>query len=340
MTYYPLMKTRDAELRAYNTLSDDTKNLIIPIFELTKSRNTKIAPDGDIRRRMEYIREILGNREFVLDVTQEEIYTNPQIYDLLDEKNGYYEWQYFLSGYKDLNIIPTIHLYDINEYDEVRAFVKWASARYAKLALRVPLLLGAITPILTTITESMAENCALLLLIDAGFIEENQQNRIIGEINETIKLASITIKEKNIVLISTSFPRTPAGLGQDERGIFRIRELDIFKNCAENRQIQYGDYASIHPHQYEMRGGTWIPRVDVSLDDVYIYTRYRREDGGYIKAAKKMLLTPEYKSINCWGDEEIESAASGKPSGRNPAFWISVRMCIHMTRRAMECKNY
>lgn len=338
MTYYPLMKTRDAELRAYNTLSDKIKDLIIPIFELTKSRKTKLAPDGDIRRKMDYLSEILGEREFILDVTPDQLYTNPQIEDLLDETDGFYEWQYFLSAYDELSIIPTVHIYDEDEFSEVEKFVIWASGKYKKLALRVPPGLDSITTILNVIVGKMSDNCELILLIDSEFVSEDQQRYIVTQIIKTIEDASDIISEENIVVISTTFPRTPASLGDDDKGHFKIRELKIFEDCSGVYQVQYGDYASIHPRQYEMRGGTWIPRVDVSLDEEYIYTRYRREDGGYIVAAKKMLRTAAYRSINCWGDNEIESAAKGEPNGKNPSYWISVRMCIHMTRRALEFK--
>ncbi len=332
------MKTRDAELRAYNTLSEEVKDLVVPIFELTKSRNTRMAPDGDIRRRMDYLKDILGEREFILDVTPDKLYTNPQIEELLDETNGFYEWQYFLSAYDELNIIPTIHIYDEDEFDEVERFVLWATKKYQKLALRIPPGLVNITQILNAIVDNMSDECKMILLVDSGFVPEVQQNDYVKKIIKTITDASKIVEEENIVVISTTFPRTPANLGDDDKGIFKIRELEIFKECSGDCQVQYGDYASIHPLQYEMRGGTWIPRVDVSLDEDYIYTRYRREDGGYITAAKKMLRIPDYKSINCWGDNEIASAAQGEPNGRNPSYWISVRMCIHMTRRAQEFK--
>ncbi|EPK9976499.1 beta family protein, partial [Escherichia coli] len=50
--YFPIMKTRDAELKAMSKLSSGVFDHILPIYELTKSRKAKIAPDGDIHRRM------------------------------------------------------------------------------------------------------------------------------------------------------------------------------------------------------------------------------------------------------------------------------------------------
>ncbi|EIT7185477.1 beta family protein, partial [Serratia marcescens] len=72
--YFPLLKTRDAELKAVSKLNSDDFDNILPIYELTKSRRTNIAPDGDIHRKMASIREIQGERPFILDVTSNEKY--------------------------------------------------------------------------------------------------------------------------------------------------------------------------------------------------------------------------------------------------------------------------
>jgi hypothetical protein len=333
------MKTRDAELRAYSKLSGETKDLIIPIFELTKSRKTSIAPDGDIHRRMSYLRDIAGGRPFVLDITQDDKYSNVQIESLLDEANGYYEWQYFLQTYEDLNIIPTIHLYDDENFIEVERFVSWASKKYDKLALRLPFDIDSVLRYVRPVIENIEQDCSLLLIIDAGYVSESDQAGIEKKLKSLIADASTLMDSSTVVIITTTFPRTPASLGDDSKGCFKIRELEIFDSISEKSTVQYGDYASIHPLQYEMRGGTWIPRVDVSLDEDYMYTRYRRTDGGYVTAAAKMLHTPSYKSFGCWGDEEIAHAATGEPNGKNPSYWISVRMNIHMSRRAYEFKS-
>ncbi|MEV9761673.1 hypothetical protein AB0T36_20465, partial [Escherichia coli] len=104
--YFPIMKTRDAELKAMSKLSSGVFDHILPIYELTKSRKAKIAPDGDIHRRMLTIKDIQGERPFILDLTSNEKYINDQIRQLVDEKDGYYEWRYFINLYNLLNSEP------------------------------------------------------------------------------------------------------------------------------------------------------------------------------------------------------------------------------------------
>ena len=76
--YFPIMKTRDAELKAMSKLSSGVFDHILPIYELTKSRKAKIAPDGDIHRRMLTIKDIQGERPFIFQSPLQHTFTNPQ----------------------------------------------------------------------------------------------------------------------------------------------------------------------------------------------------------------------------------------------------------------------
>ncbi|HDZ9215193.1 TPA: beta family protein, partial [Vibrio cholerae] len=110
--YFPIIKTRDAELKCFQNLDKIILDQILPIYELTKSRKTTKTPDGDINRRMGQIKDIQGGNPFILDLCTDDKYINPQIEQLIDEYQGFQDWQYFLSIYKDLNIIPMVHLYE------------------------------------------------------------------------------------------------------------------------------------------------------------------------------------------------------------------------------------
>jgi len=143
--YFPLIKTRDAELRCLKNIGEDRFKYLLPIYELTKSRKTSKAPDGDIYRRMRNIAEIQGGKPFILDLCADEKYINPQIEQLLSPYMGFRDWQYFVFDlHKDLNIIPMIHIYEDEGKvaAEVEAFVKEASQRTELLAVRLPYDLG------------------------------------------------------------------------------------------------------------------------------------------------------------------------------------------------------
>ncbi|WP_220771249.1 beta family protein, partial [Shewanella sp. MBTL60-007] len=91
----------------------------------------------------------------------------------------------------------------------------------------------------------------------------------------------------------------------------------------------------INTEQIEMKGGTFVPRMDIALEsgDRFIYKRYRRHQGSYPKCAVKMLEDPRYVDLDTWADSEIQLASEGKPTGISPSYWISARMVYYINTR-------
>ncbi len=83
-----------------------------------------------------------------------------------------------------------------------------------------------------------------------------------------------------------------------------------------------------------------MPRVDFNRNATFFYYRYRREKGGYISAAKKVIADSNYKSDNSWGDNEIHDAATGAPNGLSPAHWVAVRINMYITKQYIRLKKY
>ena len=110
--YFPILKSRDAELRAYEKLSEIDKVKILPILELTRSRITQKNQKGSVKKKMEEISRIFSENYFILDLTTEETLDNDEIQNmLLSNNDGYKEWVDFVMKYNELglNFIPCIH---------------------------------------------------------------------------------------------------------------------------------------------------------------------------------------------------------------------------------------
>ncbi|MDT8880103.1 hypothetical protein RSO68_11505 [Halomonas saccharevitans] len=343
--YFPLIKTRDAELRCFGNIDAESFGKMLPIYELTKSRKTKKAPDGDIYRRMKQIGEIQEDRPFILDLCTDSKYINPQIEQLLSEQHGFRDWQYFIFDlHNDLNIIPMVHLYEDDQgvMPDVEKFVQAASLQTDFLAVRMPYDLGGeeIGYYLNPIVKNMADGCKLYVVIDAGFVREEPVRSVVDAFLYTCSgVEAFEEKIEDVVMLCTSFPSSPANEGGDDMdGSFRIYEEEIFQKLKGDFPVKYGDYASINTEQIEMKGGTFVPRIDIaSLDGMHFtYKRHRRHSGGYVRCAKHTLSDSEnYTPLGVWADEEISRAASSKPSGISPAFWISVRMNYYIETRLM-----
>ncbi|HFM4333422.1 TPA: beta family protein, partial [Escherichia coli] len=333
--YFPIMKTRDAELKAMSKLSSGVFDHILPIYELTKSRKAKIAPDGDIHRRMLTIKDIQGERPFILDLTSNEKYINDQIRQLVDEKDGYYEWRYFINLYNHLNIIPMIHIYDDEDFSEVRSFVSEITKTKKMLALRLPHDLDNYSIFVKPIADSLQDDSKFYVILDAGQVEGATDKEEEYFLNACSDLEMFNDKIEDIIIACTSFPSSPIKYGHDDQGEIPILEEKIFKKISENYQVKYGDYASINIEQIEMKGGTFVPRIDISLEDKFIYKRYRRDAGSYPLCAAMMVKDVRYTPIGIWADHEISLAAKNTPSGISPSFWIAVRMNYFMSTRVL-----
>lgn len=349
--YLPIIKTIDAEIKGYGFLTEKVKKSTLPIFELTRSRPIKNFPEGDIHRRMDQIGTIQKNLPFILDLCSHPDLINKQIEDLYDDSNGFQEWRQFLEAYKNLNIIPSLHLYP----DDLTSYISLAqhfSTRYEKVAFRVSIdetNARQLTNYITKIKSIINLENQYHLILDAGYVfEANIKTK-----TSTLQLlasAAMIAGVKSISINSSSFPKSALDRsgGGDEEGKFKILEVSVFKDIkghfmnapAENVTIHYGDYGSIHPLRTVVKGGSWVPRIDVSLDENYIYKRFRRDDGGYAEAAREMVRWSEYDPVDCWGKDKIDTAAAVEPEGRSPSFWIAVRLNQHVSRFSKFHKSF
>lgn len=340
--YIPIIKTTDAEIKGYRYLSDEVKKDTLPLFELTRSRPVKGFPTGDIHRRMGQLREYTKGNPFILDLTKHEDLANDQIEALIDDTNGFHEWRHFLSRYRDMNIIPMLHLYP-DAIDTFLEFVRLTGQDYERFAFRVGLETSPaeLSLYMKELSSCLDIKSRLILIVDADFVDENNIDDK-KELALSLVNTALDFSIGHISLNSSSFPFSVLKRkgSRDDEGVMDMLELALFSyissQIADDDPVKYGDYAGVHPIRYTIGGGNWVPRIDQTLQTQYIYKRFRRHDGGYIKAAKKLVEWNEYFSdLDCWGVDQIIKASNEKPEGKSPSFWISVRLNQHITRLSM-----
>lgn len=344
--YFPVLKTKDAELRAVSNLDSDTMDRILPIYELTKSRITKKDPIGNISKRLEDIGRIQATRPFILDVTTDPKQKNSQTEAMLVPNGGYHNWRAILTSHHEMNITPIIHInfeLDAN-LNETSKFVSICSSNYEAFAVRLPpdLDIEIYEEILNAITPNL-NGAKLDVILDAGCIRDTVKRDGIKQItdefhqcfNAILKLSGDTTWVRNIICIAGSFPLIVSKEGGDESGDFEIYEHTLWSLLKDKYPtVKFGDYGSINAQQVEIKGGTFVPRIDFCTDDTFFYHRYRRDKGSYSKCAQMVEADRNYLDFGTWGDDEITIAALGKPSGISPSFWISTRANRYMSHRA------
>lgn len=335
--YVPCLKTTDAELRGYDTLGNEIKDNILPIFELTRSRRSSRNPEGDIHRKVEEIRESVGRREMILDLTTHDDLINDQILDLHDDANAFGAWREFVAD-TGLNVIPVVHVLEGGDLINLQREAAALEETHGKVAFRMDAFDDNSKSYVEAIAQAIDSTDNFILIIDLNFV--GQRGALGAADLVTRRIAEIDPRDKpgTISMLASSFPRAVAtgDYGDDEYGWFAAEEVLAHKFLLSRpitENVIYGDYGSIHPRRYETRGGSWVPRIDFPMDEAFMYHRYRRDDGGYVRCAEEMVEDKDYFSATTWADEQIAAAADGSPNGRSPSFWISARVNLHISRQ-------
>jgi len=351
--YVPIIKTSDAEIRGLENLRNDVKDDITPLFELTRSRKAKKAPEGDIFRRLKRLGEAYGTGQFILDLIGEPNLSNSQIDSLHHNRNGYKNWIKFMVVLKDdfPEIIPVIQISDegIDSakvfYDRIQKQVESLDENFDNIVYRFPLEYQHFKDDLAVICRATSGE-KIICIIDAGFITQKKSSIYSSKAIAVIKeLEGFSLGK--IALSATSFPKNPVEFGGEEYGEFQLEECLFYEkvNLKVQSELIYGDYATINPIRSLQAGGRgWVPRIDMPIEELIFYHRSRKSKleakyaNAYTRVAKLVRNEQRYKAIKkktdgCWGIEQIELAAKGYPQGLSPSFWISVRMNIHITLR-------
>lgn len=336
--YLQIIKTTDAELKGYANLADDVKSKILPLFELTRSRTSSRVPEGSIHRRLANIKDAIGNNPFILDLTSHEDLMNYQIEELLDDNNGFSAWTDFIKDLNTSQVIPAIHVYQDGDPENIIRQVSMLCETNERVAFRVGSEDEELEFYLEKIKEGLINEQQLIIIIDAEHITERNYHSKKSELEQQLLVASRVTPQASISVCCSSFPKSVLvpNAGGDAYGKLPLYELTVFEELKNvYPAIIYGDYASIHPFRYQTGGGGWVPRIDYPLHGYIVYHRYRRDDGSYTKCAEELVSDSDFDNLHCWGTEQIHSCLSGgEPNGKSPSFWISVRLNIHITRKA------
>jgi hypothetical protein len=331
--YLPILRSRAAELRGLRELPRDARKKLFPVVELTRSRRTPKNTGAVVSKSVELVCEILEDTPFVADLTSLESLQNSEFDRLLDDSNDFRTWTDFARANLPDHCVPVVHLLEPFELQPFLAQVGRLREKFQRVAVRIPTSYRDFE-VFTAALKGLADFQDVVLILDAGFITRATINGAAARLVEMLNLVG-NLGLRHLSVASSSFPNSVVSAGGgDDTGEFRLLEVDLGTWCkGQFPSLSYGDYGAIHPMDFKGTVTNWVPRVDVMLDDSFYYYRYRRSDGGYIRAAKDARMDGRYVSLPCWAHDNIEAAAAGNPPGRSPSFWIANRVNFHLARQ-------
>ncbi len=356
--YCFIVKTGDAELRAMQNLSSINLDKILPIVELTRGRRknagTKQSPNYiyPYEKKLDKVKEILGNRSFVLDITSDENLSSKEIDRLFDYANGYANWVSEVTAFKVNNkldyLIPSIIVdYDDDNFEEnIKKQILSLASEFNTLMYRCSLDNAIAVEDIDFISKCLPNANELFIVVDCGWVPAasytNPGNVCIERVSNIKKVLSGC--QYKMAICATTFPNNISEIGNDVNDTFKLKEIDLYEMVkAKHSEVIYGDYASINPirnDQIVMARG-WIPRIDVALEREIYYYRKRRPGKStayadtYTFVAKQVVADKRFpiSEQTEWGYAQIINCSLGDAPSASPSYWISVRMNSHIVQQ-------
>jgi hypothetical protein len=336
--YIPVIRTREAELKGIGNVTSQRMDLLLPVVEFTRSRRSKSNPTGAISKSVDKIAEIMGDRPYIADLTSMSGQTSGEVSSLLDPSDGFKNWTDFVANSLPRNTIPSIHLTEPFEFSEFVLQLRRLWQTNGGIAIRVPVHYPHLQELAASILPASSGG-PVVVLADAAYVRPGQVDAAVQNCSAVIN--AFAGKFHMAAAVSSSFPSSvtlPEYGGGDAYGKFSLAEVEISERLKKvsgaNVPLVHGDYALVHPLDFEGTVTNWVPRVDVPLDRSVYYHRVRRPQGGYVQAASNALVDNDYVPLDCWGEQNILEAAAGNPLGRSPSHWIAVRVNFQISRQA------
>jgi hypothetical protein len=311
----------------------------------------------------------------IVDLTREDSLSCYEIDQLAISDNGYSNWIKFLLEFSDgptrlypsLIVNPASDDTELEYYSDLRSQLKSIIENFPGACYRASVLadtefLYDLRALQTEINDAIELGRKFIVVLDHEFIRPSTGTihavRTSGLIEGIFEL----IPGCNIVVMATSFPRSVEDIGNADHDNFPIEERYLFDQVKRNvsnsnHQVTYGDYGSINPERGDNTPMTgWRPRIDFPTSNrrTYYYREKRNmigRDGNnkpiyddyeshYQSVAEKVTRDGQFEKIpSSWGCAQIEAAAGGAVPGKNPSFWISVRMEIHIQQMVRNIRS-
>jgi hypothetical protein len=371
MSYHLLLKTGEAELRAWKNLSAHRKSQVSVHCEITRGRK---RPNKDRNAPAEYnIEKIYASicqdfqecRVCVVDITREPQLRSGETATLGLSNDGYARWVEKVAQLysKNSKVRPTL-IVNPHEGDDYKAYQDNLFRQFDSFAenfdlisYRVSVLhddgfLDELIMLSERINAFIGHGGRFEILLDFEFVQAATAELHAAYIAPIIRDIRATIPDVSIVSLGTSFPKSVTDIGDEERDEFRLEELTLYNAIGrtQNIPIEYGDYGSINPirNDVSLAIGPYLrARVDfpTELNTIFYHrvapvvdpvtkTLISSRSSMYKSAAKRVMSDPSFSALaDSWGYEKVVEAAQRSPEGSSPNFWISVRMEMHICRR-------
>ena len=354
MLYVPILKGKEGEFAALETLPPAVKPLVTPLievpgvpFDFALGRSAR-SLDEHTRSVLERMSKSWGANEFYL--------STPYFGEDEHLADGRCALDFLLSECKkrDLRVIPVISprssdacfktLFERKNHDET-VCIRLSTSDFTEDVDTDEVL----SDLLQRIGRGSVNG--LDLVVDFGDLEF--EDAIAAFMARSVLAMPVPLNEAwtNVIFAASSFPKDLSSVGPNSITLLPRREWKLWKEIhgkrsAIPRNLVFGDYAISHPTQRELDPRTM--RMSASIrytapnDWLIVKGRNVNQYGfeQFFELSKSLTQKPEYCGSNySWGDRFIFDCAEGISGPGNATTWRKVGVNHHIAFMARQLAN-
>lgn len=360
--YLPAFENSRSSHIAYERLTDEQKQLVLPLFEIGQRGKGESLEDA-----IEQVRDVVPSLPYLLDVSN---FSAPQVYiksnptdeeivqlnqlqaqqdqfnhdksDLLVPDNGFENWRATLDSFP--NAIPCLAHTDLeaNSNSIIRQAAMFGADGFSRVALRVdltgPVPMNGLR-VVGNLIAMMGSPANLLIILDCGTGRIKISERL-GKAVECIRAIerSVELDERpqlNFIVFAESFGNP------QKKGLF-VQD-DKFYGCLDDVRssgfVGQGDYASLTPRQSSTTfvPGDWVARCVFPVEGEWLVYRSpnTKDSSGWVTGAQLIVEHDNYVQLaDCWGNNIFINASNGDISEADRSgIWYAARANKHVVNQ-------
>jgi hypothetical protein len=352
--YVPVLKGKEGEFGALETLQSDVKDKMMPLIELPSVpydyANEKAAKSID-----EHISGFAGR----LYKCWEKRFMYLDLSRLDDEErlsDGQIALAAILNGCKTrgMNVVPVVSVGSSSEY--VSTARSYSKTTQSGMCVRL---------VVADFGENIDLDSELDRLLAGDQIDNPSHDLVIDleDLNQDLSRAILIARSifsmipkprtwRRIILAASSFPGDLSDIDAATETTLRRKEWELWTTLQKKpdklprQDLIFGDYAIAHPTPKELDPRTMRMSASVryTTPDHWLVVKGRnvRQYGfdQYFELCKRLIQRPEFKgAAYSWGDRYIFDCASGMTGPGNATTWRKVGTNHHVTLVVTELAN-
>lgn len=195
--------------------------------------------------------------------------------------------------------------------------------------------------ITTLLSEVGAADCPVHLFIDFRSIENIASDTIQMRINKVLPELR-KLNPARIVFAASAIVSNMGGFKKNSVNRLARRDLLVWQLIAElHPDVEYADYGIIHPEYLDIDPKVIKPaaKIRYACDKDWLIVKgikWVTDTSQHRKLSKMLCDQVEFRGRDCWGTENIMSAANGGRAYRRLEDWVMIDQNTHVTQTVRQ----